>query len=347
MERRLPTAWVFAALGFVLAAFHGVVNAQAELNFATAYAVDNFQTRNLQQFADEVQRATNGKLKINVHPAGSLIKPADIFKGVRDGKAEGGEVIMSSLANESAMFGMDSLPFIVAGYPDAQHMWEVSRPAVEKALAERGLKLLYAVPWPPQNLYSRVPIDSVTDFKGLRMRVFSPATERLAQLIQAKPVTIQVVDLGNAIATGQLDLMITSSWTGVETKAWTYLPFYYKASVFIPKNIVFVRQAVFNQLDAQQKQVLADLARRAEERGWKLSESSNNAFEATLAANKVNVATMEFFIRQHLDRVGETIAREWLKQAGPEELQVLLRYTTGRSVGVPPEAGRAAGVAGR
>ena len=37
-------------------------------------------------------------------------------------------------------------------------------------------------------------------------------------------------------------------------------------------------------------------------------------------------------IRSYLDRVGETVAREWLKKAGTTELQVLLKYTTERSL---------------
>ncbi len=310
---------------------HGA-RAQDEIPFATAYAPDNFQTENLVQFATDVRSATGGKVKITVHAAGSMLKPADIFDGVRDGRAGGGEVIMSSLAKEHLLFGMDALPFIVSGYEDARRMWEVSRKGVAKALEERGLQMLYAVPWPPQNLYSQKAINSIGDFKGLRMRAYNPATVRIAQLVQAKPVTIEVVDLHQAIADGRLDLMLTSSWTGVETKAWGRLRHYYKVNAWIPKNIVFIRKSIFDNLDATSRHIVLEQARQAEERGWRLSENSDRKYEVMLAANNVNVATMDFFIRQYLDRIGETLAREWLKQAGQEELNVLLQYTTERSM---------------
>lgn len=321
----LRTVLLAACLGLPLQAL-----AQAAINIATAYAADNYQTRNLQQYADEVRQATGGKVVMKVHPAGTLIKPAEIYAAVREGRAEGGEVIMSSLARENPLFGMDALPFIVSGYGDARRMWEASRPAIGKLLAGSGLQLLYAVPWPPQNLYSRTPIHSIGDFKGLRMRAYNPATERIAELVQAKPVTIQVVDLSRAISEGRLDLMITSSWTGVETRAWTRLAHYYKVSAWIPKNIVFINKPVFDSLDVASRNALLDLAKSAEERGWQMSESSDREYEAQLAANNVNVAMMDFSIRQYLDRIGETLAREWLKQAGQDELKVLLRYTTDR-----------------
>ncbi len=306
--------------------------APVEVNMATAYAADNFQTQNLQLFANDVAKATGGRVSFKIHPAGSLIKPAEIFAGVREGRAEGGEVIMSSLAKEIPLFGMDALPFIVSGYDDAQRMWEVQRPAAERALAERGLKLLYAVPWPPQNLYSKGAINAMQDFKGLRMRAYNPATERISELVGAKPVTIQVVDLAKAIAEEKLDLMLTSSWTGVDTKAWSKLQYYYKVNAWIPKNMVFVSRKVYDALDGDtQKQVL-DAARTAEQRGWRLSQNSDQDYEAQLAANRIHVATMDPFIRRYLDRIGENLAREWLKQAGNEELKLLLKYTTERSM---------------
>lgn len=321
--------WLLASCFFLLA--QGV-QAQTLIHMATAYGEDNFHTQNLQHYAEEVRKATGDKVVMRVHPAGSLIKPSAIYEGVRAGEAEGGEVIMSSLAKENPLFGMDALPFIVSGYEDARRMWEVSRAGIEQALDARGLKLLYAVPWPPQNLYSHNEIRSIGDFRGLRMRAYNPATERVAQLIRAKPVTIQVVNLAQAIEEGALDLMITSSGTGVETRAWTRLGYYYKVNAWIPKNVVFLRTAIFNKLDAASRSTLLRLARQAEERGWKLSEISDRDYEALLAAKKINVSTMDFFIRQYLDRIGENLAREWLKEAGHDELKVLLKYTTDRSM---------------
>ena len=57
---------------------------------ATPYPAVNFHTQNLQAFATAVSSATNGGLKLEVYPNGTLLKPAAIFDGVKDGKAEAG-----------------------------------------------------------------------------------------------------------------------------------------------------------------------------------------------------------------------------------------------------------------
>jgi len=46
----------------------------------------------------------------------------------------------------------------------------------------------------------------------------------------------------------------------------------------------------------------------------------------------MTLSTIDPFIRRYLDRIGETLAREWLKRAGTEELEILLKYTTDRSM---------------
>lgn len=324
--------WLLAGLSVLLVLVAPARAAVVEINVASAYAADNFQTQNLQHYAEDVTRLTGGQVRIRVHPAGTLVKPAEIFNAVREGRVEAGEVVMSSLVRENPLFGMDSLPFIVSGYDDARRMWEASRPAIERVMVERGLKAMYAVPWPPQNLYSRQPINAVRDFKGLRMRTYNPATERVAELIGANPVTIDAVGLANAIAEDRLDLMLTSSLTGVETQAWSRLQHYYRVSAWIPKNIVFINKKIFDTLDGETQRKLFEAARSAEQRGWKLSRDSDQQFENQLQANKIQVSTIDPFLRRYLDRIGEKLAREWLKQAQGEELQVLLRYTTERSM---------------
>ncbi|MGI4849072.1 MAG: TRAP transporter substrate-binding protein [Janthinobacterium lividum] len=304
----------------------------SEISIATAYAADNFQTQNLQMFADDVRRATNGKVNFKLYPAGSLLKPADIFSGVRAGRAGAGEMMMSSLTHEAVIFGLDALPFIVSDYDDARRMWKASRPAVAEALHAKDLELLYAVPWPGQNLYATREIKSVIDFRGLRMRTYNQSTERIAELVGASKVSFQVIELARAIEQEKLDLMLTSSWTGVDTKAWSRMHYYYKVNAWIPKNMVFIDAKLFAGLDAATKAIVREAAEVAERRGWKMSQESDRRYESQLAANHVNVSTLDFFLRSYLDRMGENLARDWLRKAGPDELNVLLKYTTERSM---------------
>ncbi|MEC5216028.1 TRAP-type C4-dicarboxylate transport system substrate-binding protein [Actimicrobium sp. GrIS 1.19] len=302
-----------------------------EIRLASAYSATNFHTRNLQLFAEDVARASNQAVQLKIFPNGSLHAPGEIFAAVREGKVQAGEVIMSSLSKQHPLFGLDALPFIVSGYGDARRMWEVSRAEIEKIMVAQGLQLLYAAPWPPQNLYSVKALGTQFDFKSARMRVYNPATRRIAELSGAIPVTVESNDLERAIASRSLDLMITSGATGVDANAWTGLGHYYQANAWIPKNVVFMNAAVFNQLDTQVRKMILDAAHAAEGRGWTMSEQSNQIAEQQLARNNVKVAPIDPYMRIYLDRLGERLTREWMRQAGKESSQILLQYIIERS----------------
>jgi len=328
-----------AFLPLFLALLVGSAAAQVQpvrLKLATAYSADNFQTQNIQQFSDDVKRETAGLVDIEVHPAGQLLKPTAIFEGVKVGStAQAGEVIMSNLTKENMVFGLDSLPFFVNNYEDAQRLWRLSRPAVEKEFDARGLVVLYAVPWPPQNLYANRPITMPQDFKGLRMRNYSAATERIAQLIGAAPVKIEVLDLARAIADKRVDIMLTSSWTGGDTKAWIGMKYYYKVNAWIPKNIVFINKAVYAKLDADAQKKMMAAAQQAETRGWQLCREKDSEFEAQLVGHNMQVSGIDPYVRNFLDNAGEKLAREYLKNGAPDDMQtlaqILVQYTLERA----------------
>ncbi len=297
-----------------------------KLKLATAYSADNFQTQNIQRFAEDLKQSTDGRVEVSVYPAGGLLKPTLIFNGVKEGiTAQAGEIIMSNLAEENIVFRLDTLPFLVNSYEDALRLWVYSRTAVEKALDARGIVLLYAVPWPPQNLYSNRPINAIQDFKGLKMRSYNAMTERIAQITGASPITIQVIDLAKAIADKKVDLMLTSSWTGGEAKAWSGMKYYYKVNAWIPKNIVFINKAAYARLTPEMQQKMMAAAQAAETRGWQLCKERDAEYEAQLASHNIVIADLNPYVRNILDLAGEKLAREQLKINGPDDAQTLAR----------------------
>ncbi|RCS57003.1 TRAP transporter substrate-binding protein [Parvibium lacunae] len=304
--------------------------AQTQVAIASAYPADSFQTKNLQQFADEVNGQLGQSLKLTIHPNGQLAKPAEIYPQAKEGKIGGGEVIMSSLEKFAPIYGIDSIPFTVRGYDDAKRLWRYSRAAIDAQMQKDGLKLLYAVPWPPQNLYTTQKLDKVSDARGLKMRTYNPATEKIAEFIGAKSVLFQVVELEKAIAEEKLDLMITSSWTGVQTKAWSKLRYYYPVNAWIPKNVVFIRASTFNQLPKDSAEKLMRLAQAAEDRGWSLSQLQDKEFEDLLKQNKVTLVKDMPYLLDEFRRLGEKMSREWLRKSGQDGLDALMHYELDR-----------------
>ena len=317
-----------SALCATVAAFGLSTAALAETTWdmPTPYPATNFHTENIQQFANDVASATDGKLKITVHPGGALFKGPEIKRAVQAGQAQIGELLISSLANEDAMYALDTVPFLATSYPESAKLWKESRSAVEARLAKHGLKLLFAVPWPPQGIYSKSAVASMGDFKNMKIRSYSPTVARMIELMGGQPVTVQAADLTQALATGVVSANITSSSTGYDSKSWEQLSHYYDVQAWLPKNMVFVSQKVFDGLDAATREALLKAAATAETRGWKISEEKTTWYVDQLKQNGMQVLPPSDALRADLKKVGDTMTAEWLARAGADGKAVLDAY---------------------
>src|SRR4051812_13126342 len=323
--RRMPMMLARAAAALVAALSFQAV-AQVKWDMPTPYPPTNFHTENIQQFVDDIAKATAGKLKITVHSNASLFKATEIKRAVQGGQAQIGEILLSGYSNEDPVFGVDSVPFLATGYADARKLWQASKKATEERFAKQGMMILYTVAWPPQGIYSSKPLNALADMKGLKMRTYNPYTSRIAELAGAQPVTIQVAELAQAFATGAVNANITSGATGYDTKAWEVVKHYYDTQAWLPKNVVFVNRKAFDALDKGSQDALLKAAADAEVRGWKVSEEKNGFYLEQFRKNGMTVAAPSAQLKSDFQKIGQTMAEEWAKNAGADGKAILDAY---------------------
>jgi TRAP-type transport system periplasmic protein len=302
------------------------VMAQTKWDMPTGYSVGSFQTHNVQRFADDVEKATSGKLKIVLHANGALFKANEIKRAVQTGQTQAGEFIISGAANENPLFGIDSIPFLATSYDEAKKLHTASKVTIEKVLAAQGMKVLFSSPWPGQSLYSLKPIASVKDLAGTKMRAYNPATSRIAVLLKAQPTTIQLAELGQALATGTVENFLTSSASGVENKLFEQVKNLYTVNAWLPKNLIVVNQKAFDALDKAMQDAVLKAGTEAEERGWVTSQQKDDEYLKELAAKGMKVSPPSAELRKELQAIGETMTQEWLKSTGADGQAIIATY---------------------
>jgi TRAP-type C4-dicarboxylate transport system substrate-binding protein len=303
--------------------------AQTKWDMPTGYPVGNPHTVTLSQFAKDVEFETKGKLRIVVHPNGSLFKAPEIMRAVESGQAQMGEVLMSLLVNQNPVFGLDSLPFLATGFDDSYRLWQAQKPVTERILAKRGVKLLYAVAWPPQGIYAKRELKSGTDMKGLKWRAYNPATTKIAQAVGAQPLTIQAAELSQALATGVVDSFMSSGATGVDSKVWESLTHFHEVNAWLPKNMLVVNQKDFDRLDKATQDAVVRLAAAAEKRGWERMRGYTQESLDILAKNKVAIVKPSPQLMGDMKKIGDEMLGDWLKQAGGDGKEIIEAYGKG------------------
>ena len=319
--------WLQGLAGAALTMAMGTGVALAEKwDMPLAYTSTNYHSQIAADFANAVTAATAGNIEIVTHPNGSLIRGEQIFQAVRSGQAPIGERLISTLADEHPLFEIDSLPFVATSFAEARKLYDASRPALEKVLEDKGLKFLYAVPWPPQGLYAKSEIASVKDLQGVNFRAYNAATERLAELMGAVPTRMEAADLAQAFADGSVDSMISSGATGYDSKLWEHVGHWYDVQAWLPKNMVFANLKAWNALDAETKALITEKAAIAEERGWAKAEERSLWYKTELAKKGMKIVSPGPGLVEEFKSIGETMMNEWLAKAGDAGRRVIEAY---------------------
>lgn len=288
----------------------------------TAYPDGNFHTENVRWFADEVRKATNGELNIEIFSGASMFKMGEIKRALRTAQVPIAEFFLSAYGNEDPIYEADSVPFLAVGQEQAARLYSVQKPLLDKRFKKEGLVSLYSVVWPGQGFYTKTPLNSTADFKGVKLRGQTPIVSRMGELLGAVPVNVQFVEVPQAFQTGVISAMLTAGSTGVDTQAWEYTKYFYDASVFHPRNVVAVNAKEWNALPEATRKSVQEVARRAEERGWKRAAELQSQSRKTLAEKGMTVVEPSAQLMNQFNSVGEKMIAEWAKKAGPDGVEI-------------------------
>jgi TRAP-type C4-dicarboxylate transport system substrate-binding protein len=301
-------------------------SAQITWNLPSAYPADNFHTQNLDAFAADVAQVTNGKLAIRVYPNASLLPASAIKSAVRIGQVQIAETLISLHEHEDPIFGVDAVPFLANSYDEARKLWAASKPTIARIFAAQGLIVLFAVPWPPQGIFANQEINHIGDLRGLSWRVYNAGTRRLAQIVEAHPVTIQAADLRKALSTGLIQALMTSAATGYDVEVWDRMAYFYDTRAWIPKNVTLMNRAAFEQLEKPMQDAVLKVAEAAEARGWWWSQDKTKWYTEQLAAHGMKVLAPSVALKTALQKIGEQLTAEWLMRAGADGLAMIEAY---------------------
>lgn len=291
-----------------------------------AYSGSNFHSVTGAEFAKCVTTGTGGDIEIVTHPGGSLFAGADIKRAIQTGQVPIGERLLSGHQNESPLFGIDSIPFLVGSFDEHAMLWEAAEPTIRNLLDGQNLHLLYSLPWPPQGLYFKQEINAVSDMEGIRFRSYNNATARLAELTGMLPVSIEAAEISQAFATGVAASMVSSGATGYDRRVWESLTHFYQVDAWLPRNYIMVNASVWNGVSDENKAVINACADLAEYAGtWRAKEYTGFTL-AGLAAGGMTVQPAGEELMAGLREIGETMTAEWLEAAGAEGQAIVDAY---------------------
>jgi TRAP-type C4-dicarboxylate transport system substrate-binding protein len=300
--------------------------AAEEWNFYMHQSAPNFATsRGAKLFTEEIDKATNGALKVRLHLAGTLqINASNITQAVGGNVVQVGDDLFNS--GNIPVAGILRLPMLIQSYEDFAKADAVLKPYVEKAYREKGSTLLASYTYPLQFMWGRKKLDSLDSIKGMKLRVAQPEQGEFVRRFGGTSITMSAPEVPSALDRGVVDGIFTA---GVGAVLWKDLLKYGYVLIVNVNNSYFIANTeAYSKLapDLQDKlrKVAQDTARWDQETMQK--EEAESVQVLTAAGYTLTKATPEENARAV--EAMKPYWDEWAKSRGPDVIEALAKVRT-------------------
>ena len=127
------------------------------------------------------------------------------------------------------------------------------------------------------------------------------------------------------MATGVVESYMSSGSTGYDTKTYEHIKYWYDTQAWLPKNAVLVNKAAFDALDKPTQAAVLKAGADAEARGWAISKR-RTAIHRGAEEERHDDPAARAQLKADMQKVGDTMLKEWLEKAGPEGQAVVDAY---------------------
>ena len=140
-----------------------------KFSYSIFFPPTHIQCKTAQTWADEIEKRSQGRVKIALHPGGALTKPPQCYEGVVNGISDLG---MSCFAYTAGRFPLLEGLDLPAGYPNGGTATRLANELIQKYQPKeiQDTHLLYVHAHGPGILAAKKPIKSLDELKGLKVR---------------------------------------------------------------------------------------------------------------------------------------------------------------------------------
>lgn len=298
--------------------------ADLKMNLNAIYPASNFHSKGAMNFADLVENYTDGSVQITVHPGSSLgFKSSELLKAVKDASVPMSDILMGAVSGSEDIFGLSTYPRIVHSYAEARDLYESALPYYKEACQKWNQKFLYAAPWPPSGLFTKRPIDSLSDFEGLKTRTYDKNGAEFLKKAGGNPQSMPWGEVYSALSTGLIDSVLTSATSGKDGKFWEVLSHFKKIHFAYPLNMVTINMDFWKSMTEEQQEAMLKAAAETEAAQWEASKESNRRSLKLLDENGVIISEVDDELAGDLDRIAREIFKEFKESADQDTKEAL------------------------
>lgn len=242
------------------------------LRLATIRPDDDPTTVAAEAFAESVNKATDGKLTIQVFPNSELGEANDLFAGMAGGQDvdmfyEG--ISLYPTLEGASDFAVMSVPFLWDSYDQMRAVLETDRyqELLDKAAEDTGVRVIAtAGDAEPRALSANRAIKTADDMQGLQLRIAdAPMPQAFAKALDAQPQVVAFSDLYLALRQGVVDGQENGAITMVNQSLYEVQSHYMPTDYIRDVRSWYISDQLWSSLCAEQQEAMTTEAEAAGE----------------------------------------------------------------------------------
>lgn len=277
--------------------------------------------KELKRFADDVKKATDGRITINIYGANQLGDYTVVQEKIGLGSVEMGCMSMSTAVDKRGL--AFTMPYLVRDYATAKKNYASGTPFanyIAKVYEKQNIKVLAY--WP---VYFggigllKQPADPTNPMGKQNLKVRVPAMktwEALANGFGYQATPLPFSEFFTAAQTGMVDGIFGGGAENYYTTFKDLMKYYIPANTHFECWPLTINMDLYNSLSPKDKKILEEKAREFEQRRWKKVQEDQDIYETLLAKAGAKVIKLT---PQQLD----AFAKRGRETAWPELKKVL------------------------
>jgi TRAP-type C4-dicarboxylate transport system substrate-binding protein len=277
------SAMIFClGLVFLLAGLSPVHAKPITLSYSIFFPPTHAQAKAAMEYAKEVEKRTDGQVKINCYCGGTLTKAPQVYDGVVKGISDMGNSCFAYTRGRFPVMEAVDLPM---GYQDGMQASQVANAFAKKINPKelQDVKCLYVHAHGPGLLHTRkTPVESVEDIKGLKIRA-TGLSAKVVKALGGTPVAMPQGDTYESLQKGVVDgtfgpIEVLKGWKQGEVIDYTTNCY---AGSYTTAMFVVMNKDRWNSLPKDVQEVFDDLAKeyvRVHGNAWNSADQAGKEF---------------------------------------------------------------------
>jgi TRAP-type C4-dicarboxylate transport system substrate-binding protein len=278
--------------------------------------------------AAELDKRTNGQVKLDVVSLPELgLTGFELVRVTRAGLVDVGDIILSYVAGDvPSVEGVD-LPGLFPDFETSVKAHIAFMPVLKKNEDKLGGVVLGAYLWPAQYIFSRKPVRSPADLKGLKVRVYGTAQTEFARALGMEAVSIAFAETYTALERGTVDAAITGTYPGFALKFYEVSKYLVDVNHGPVAGTLVVSKRTWDRLTPELRATLTKLGEEFGERGLELGRrTTKEGIDKNKEKGMELIPATPGMAAAVKDATTKVVLPSWLKRAGPDGAATFNQY---------------------